>query len=829
MAIVVPVTLDPRTRLGLRTIERDFNRVERRGVQASRVITTAFAAIGTGVAIRGLQRYADEFTNITNQLRTVTDNTEQLTQATDALFASSNRTRQSFGDTATFYQRVAVSARELGFSQERLLRFSEGVQQAIVLSGASAQTASGALLQLSQAIGANVLRAEEFNSIIEGAPVIIQTLARHLGVATGEVRALSAAGEITATTIIEAFEAAEEDLAQRFGETVPTIAQSFVVLSNNVTRFVGTLDSATGTSTAISTIIIALANNLDNVGIALAGVATLFGVRLAGSLIRTIAIGSQYTRQLITQIALQRQLAASAGFSSAQLAGLNITAAASNSRFNALGRLLSSRGIFGRGILSATTTAGSLAGVLGRFAPLFLGPAGIAASIGLSALSLIQFANNAEAAEGSADGLEESGEVLNTTLNSVADSAARTGAEIQNSQGIFSSFGAFITGVFGEANQEVNDFNEVIEGLNSETEENLNTNASLWERWAERFRESFLTVENVLPVFDEVEDALERQDQELQDRLNQSAASFGAQQAAQRGDRAGLQGAVPLIGPTATEEQIRLGIGATRDRVAFNEGTIPQAPDREFAPLPEGPEISGQQLQDALIRQQERLLSQDIPEGTRQQVADRLLQQADREDPFRTLTESASRFATEINEGGLSAIDNISGALGEFARTGNLEIRDLTRNILGSFAEIAANNVLRNLFGGLFGENPGSNPTAGLGGLLAGLGGGGSGGGGGLGSLFGLATSFLGFNQGGSFITRGRGGIDNNLTLLRTSDRERVDITPDGAGGNMRPITIVNQDDPERILGVLEGDLGAETIVNVLRKVAPEARAVLRI
>ena len=65
--------------------------------------------------------------------------------------------------------------------------FTAGVGDALKIAGTDAGQASGALLQLSQALGSAVVRAEEFNSINEGARPILQAAGKGYAGAEGSV------------------------------------------------------------------------------------------------------------------------------------------------------------------------------------------------------------------------------------------------------------------------------------------------------------------------------------------------------------------------------------------------------------------------------------------------------------------------------------------------------------------------------------------------------------------------------------------------------------------------------------------------------------------
>src|SRR5690606_8444204 len=128
----------------------------------------------------------------------------------------------------TLYGRAALVQKELGVSTEELLGFTNNVSLALRVAGSDAQSASGALLQLSQALGSGVVRAEEFNSILEGAPTIAQAAAAGLKEAGGSVAALRQLvidGEISSEAFFRAFEAGAPMLEEKVSGAVMTIDQ----------------------------------------------------------------------------------------------------------------------------------------------------------------------------------------------------------------------------------------------------------------------------------------------------------------------------------------------------------------------------------------------------------------------------------------------------------------------------------------------------------------------------------------------------------------------------------------------------------------------------
>lgn len=242
-----------------KALETQFNSLS----SAGRLLGTALRGLIVAFGLRELQQAVDAYTNIQNRLKLVTDNASQLAGVTKELFNISNETRQSFESTAEVYARTALATKDLGLSQQQTLDFTKSLNQAVILSGASAAEASAGMIQLSQGLASGALRGDELRSVLEQLPAVADVIAKSLGVTRGELRKMGEDGKITAETIIKAFQQASGDLDQKFGNTVPTLGQAMTVLKNNFLEFVGVLDESTGASGFFAQAIIALGKGFE--------------------------------------------------------------------------------------------------------------------------------------------------------------------------------------------------------------------------------------------------------------------------------------------------------------------------------------------------------------------------------------------------------------------------------------------------------------------------------------------------------------------------------------------------------------------------------------
>lgn len=297
----------------LRDLERQAGRTEsaaRRTNEGMAGLTSRLLALGGAyLSLRGAMGLADEFTSLSNSLRIVADDGTMVADTLAEIAGIANRTRTPISGVAMVYQRASMAAQELGASQDDLARFTENVGLALGQTGQSGAAASGALLQLSQALGAGTVRAEEFNSILEGAYPIAQAAARGIDEAGGSVarlRQLVIAGEISSQEFFEAILSQTDALKAAFASTTPTIGQAFTVLRNGLVMAVGQFDQTLGISKALASALIAVAGELDRVvSYVAAGVLVLAGYQ-AALIAATVATGGLAGATLALRTALMR-------------------------------------------------------------------------------------------------------------------------------------------------------------------------------------------------------------------------------------------------------------------------------------------------------------------------------------------------------------------------------------------------------------------------------------------------------------------------------------------------------------------------------------------
>lgn len=216
-----------------------------------RALRSVAGGLLAALSVRELGRAADAYTNIGNRIRLVTDSTEEFNTVQAEVVALAQRTRTDLGATAELYARVARSTEDLGATQREVLTFTESVNQALQISGATAAEAGAGVIQFAQGLASGALRGDELRSVMEQMPRLASALADNLGITIGELRKLGEQGKLTSEAVFDAILKAGPELQAEFEQITPTLGQAITTVKNFATVVIGEFNDAAGITTGL--------------------------------------------------------------------------------------------------------------------------------------------------------------------------------------------------------------------------------------------------------------------------------------------------------------------------------------------------------------------------------------------------------------------------------------------------------------------------------------------------------------------------------------------------------------------------------------------------
>lgn len=263
-SIKVALELDNKQfKKGIKNSKKEVSDFEKSGKQSFANMGNAFKAMVGAAAIQQFVSLGDQFLVMSNQMKAVTSSTEEYENAMRLVNEVSSRTRSDLGATASLFADLTVASEELGLKQSEIASITETFSKGLKISGADAGAAAGAITQFGQALAAGTLRGDEFNSINETNKEFMGQLSKALGVSRGELRKLAEQGLLTADVIATATLEMGKAVDEKFGKTVPTIAESFTLLRNNMVTMFGELQERTGVFTKLANVVLLVAKNAE--------------------------------------------------------------------------------------------------------------------------------------------------------------------------------------------------------------------------------------------------------------------------------------------------------------------------------------------------------------------------------------------------------------------------------------------------------------------------------------------------------------------------------------------------------------------------------------
>ncbi|HEK3189811.1 TPA: tape measure protein [Proteus mirabilis] len=259
---------------------QSVNNTERSMLSLSKVAASLAGYLSASM----VASYSEAWTELNNKLSNSVRASESLVDVTQRVFDISQATRSSLDATATLYARLERGTREYNTSAADLAKLTSIINQGFIVSGATAQEAENAIIQLSQGIASGVLRGEEFNSVAEQGSRLMVALADSMGVGIGQLRKMAAEGKLTTDVVVKGLLSQGDAIGKEFAKTTRTMSQAFQEAGNNVTKFLGENTTVKAGLSVFSDAVITVSKNLDVMTDVLALTAMTIGSRFVGAL-----------------------------------------------------------------------------------------------------------------------------------------------------------------------------------------------------------------------------------------------------------------------------------------------------------------------------------------------------------------------------------------------------------------------------------------------------------------------------------------------------------------------------------------------------------------
>lgn len=194
------------------------------------------AAVVTGgiALVKNIASAADQQSQLNARIKMMNDGLQTTAELQKMIYTATQNSRGNYASTANMVGKFGTLAPDAFGSSAEVVNFAEQINKHLTLSGTSGAGADAVILQLTQAMGAGVLRGEELNSVLEQTPTIAQSIAEYMGASVGEMRNLASEGQITAEVVKNALFATADATNTKFAEMPMKFSQLWQIGLNAV-------------------------------------------------------------------------------------------------------------------------------------------------------------------------------------------------------------------------------------------------------------------------------------------------------------------------------------------------------------------------------------------------------------------------------------------------------------------------------------------------------------------------------------------------------------------------------------------------------------------
>lgn len=221
------------------------------------------AAMAAAFSIQQYAQLADTWSDLSARAGLAAGNMDLAGATMQRISQMARNSYSSLKNTAEGFIANAASLRELGYNANQTLDYVEGINNALVISGARGDRAESVMRALSKAMAVGKLDGEGLQSVLSNGGRIAQALAKELGTTTNGLRKMAAEGKITGSVIYNAMTKNLEELREEAGEMPATIEDGFTIIGNAILTLVGNFDKLTGISETVANFLVSFGDGIQ--------------------------------------------------------------------------------------------------------------------------------------------------------------------------------------------------------------------------------------------------------------------------------------------------------------------------------------------------------------------------------------------------------------------------------------------------------------------------------------------------------------------------------------------------------------------------------------
>ncbi|HBT4786540.1 TPA: tape measure protein [Klebsiella variicola subsp. variicola] len=226
-------------------------------------VGVAIAAAFTIDAAKKLIAIGDEMVTLQARIARLSPSIDVAKETLAALSAIAAQTGNSLSETERLWESLTTALKETGATNSQILGLTSTLQKIGTIGGSSTEEMANALRQFGQSISGGIVRAEEFNSILEQMPELARQIAAGMGISIGDLRKRMLEGKLTAQDALNAIQRQSQSVNEEFDKMPISIDRAKNSLDVAFKNAINDLNQAIGLTTTLAGLMQSVADNLN--------------------------------------------------------------------------------------------------------------------------------------------------------------------------------------------------------------------------------------------------------------------------------------------------------------------------------------------------------------------------------------------------------------------------------------------------------------------------------------------------------------------------------------------------------------------------------------
>lgn len=196
-----------------------------KGIAAYALLSTAIYGVITGFTAltRSIVETSDEMQNLTQRLGIYLPANIKVNKVMEQLGDIAKENRVTLSDTGKLFTQLLPPLQRIKGGVSQTISVVDAFGKAMLIGGANTREAAAATVQFGQAMASGKLAGDEFRSLAEASPRLLQAIADGAGIAAQKLKEMSSAGKLTSglvsSALLDQFIQLEFEAA-KMGQTV---------------------------------------------------------------------------------------------------------------------------------------------------------------------------------------------------------------------------------------------------------------------------------------------------------------------------------------------------------------------------------------------------------------------------------------------------------------------------------------------------------------------------------------------------------------------------------------------------------------------------------